>query len=299
MLRRLYAARGVSADRGCDLSLATLRPFGELRGIDHAVDLLEQAVRGGQHILVVGDYDADGATGTALAIRGLAALGARRPSYLIPSRFKHGYGLTPPVVDAAAARQPDLILTVDNGIASLDGVARARELGIPVLVTDHHLPGDALPPAAAIVNPNQPECGFPSKHLCGVGVVFYLLAALRSRLRETGWFAAGRAEPNLAAYLDLVALGTVADVVTLDDNNRVLVEQGLRRIRGGQSCAGIKALLAVAGKDSAAVTSRDLGFYVGPRLNAAGRLDDMSLGIECLLTDDPAWPKGLRSVSTR
>ena len=288
LLKDLYAARGVRGDEGCALSLSTLLPFGQLHDIGRAVDLLEQAVRGGQHILVVGDYDADGATGTALAVRGLVALGARRPSYLIPSRFKHGYGLSPMVVDAAAAQAPDLILTVDNGIASIDGVERAGDLGIPVLVTDHHLAGETLPAAVAIVNPNQPDCNFPSKHLCGVGVVFYLLAALRSRLRETGWFESGRAEPNLAAFLDLVALGTVADVVTLDDNNRVLVEQGLRRIRAGRCCHGVKALLEVAGKEMSAVTSRDLGFYVAPRLNAAGRLENMSLGIECLLSDDPA-----------
>ena len=290
LLRRLYAARG---DVGCALSLSTLHPFDKLHDIDRAVDLLEQAIRAEQHILVVGDYDADGATGTALAIRGLVALGAQRPSYLIPSRFKHGYGLSPPVVDAAAAHDPDLILTVDNGIASHDGVERARELGIPVLVTDHHLPGEALPGAVAIVNPNQPGCAFPSKHLCGVGVMFYLLVALRGRLRETGWFRSEHDEPNLAAFLDLVALGTVADVVTLDDNNRVLVEQGLRRIRAGRCCRGVTALLEVAGKDPSAVTSRDLGFYAAPRLNAAGRLGDMSLGIECLLTDDPGHAQRL------
>jgi single-stranded-DNA-specific exonuclease len=237
---------------------------------------------------VIGDYDADGATGSALAVLGLRSLGAPSVSYLVPSRFAHGYGLSPPVVDAAAPLQPGLILTVDNGIASIAGVEHASRLGIPVLVTDHHLPGDRLPEAAAIVNPNQPGCPFPSKHLAGVGVVFYLLAALRAALRETGWFAAGRPEPNLAELLDLVALGTVADVVTLDRNNRILVEQGLRRIRAGRGRPGIRALLQVAGRDPAQASATDLGFFAGPRLNAAGRLEEMSLGVECLLAEDPA-----------
>ncbi len=208
-------------------------------------------------------------------------------SFLVPSRFDNGYGLSPAVVDAAKELGPDLLMTVDNGISSIAGVARARELGIPVLVTDHHLPGDRLPEAVAIVNPNQTGCTFPSKHLAGVGVVFYLLAALRAHLRETGWLGAGRAEPNLADLLDLVALGTVADVVTLDRNNRILVEQGLRRIRAGRCTAGVRALLQVAGRDPSGVTAGDLGFFVAPRLNAAGRLEEMSLGVECLLTDDP------------
>ena len=237
---------------------------------------------------MVGDYDADGATGSALAVLGLRALGAPAVSYLVPSRFAHGYGLSPAVVDAAAPLGPGLILTVDNGIASLAGVEHASRLGVPVLVTDHHLPGDSLPDAAAIVNPNRPKLPFPSKHLAGVGVVFYVLAALRAALREIGWFGTGRPEPNLAALLDLVALGTVADVVTLDRNNRILVEQGLKRIRAGRGRPGIRALLQVAGRDPSRATAMDLGFFAGPQLNAAGRLEEMSLGVECLLAEEPA-----------
>lgn len=287
LLQRLYARRGQDAAAG-DLGLAGLLPYGTLAGIERAVAVLVAALRSERPILVVGDYDADGATGSALAVLGLRALGAPAVSYLVPSRFAHGYGLSPPVVDAAAALGPGLILTVDNGIASLTGVAHANRLGIPVLVTDHHLPGDRLPEAAAIVNPNQPGCPFPSKHLAGVGVVFYLLAALRAALREIDWFAARRPEPNLAGLLDLVALGTVADLVTLDRNNRILVEQGLRRIRAGRGRPGIRALLQVAGRDPARATASDLGYFAGPRLNAAGRLEEMSLGVECLLAEDPA-----------
>jgi single-stranded-DNA-specific exonuclease len=253
-----------------------------------AAKRLADTLSGGGSILVVGDYDADGATGSTVAVRGLRAMGAARVSYLVPSRFAFGYGLSPAVADAAARWRPDLIVTVDNGIASVAGVERANELGIPVIVTDHHLPGDSLPAAAAIVNPNRPGDGFPSKHLAGVGVVFYLLAALRAMLREQGWFRAGRPAPNLAELLDLVALGTIADVVTLDENNRILVNQGLRRIRAGRCCLGVRALLEVAGRDPARVTARDLAFAVAPRLNAAGRLEDMSLGVECLLAEDPA-----------
>ena len=264
-----------------------MHPFSALKGIATAAQLLALSVRGGGHILIVGDYDADGATGSALAVRGLKAMGATRVSSLVPSRFAFGYGLSPAVVEAALPLAPDLIVTVDNGIASLSGVERATQAGVPVLVTDHHLAGTELPAAAAIVNPNQPGCGFPSKHLAGVGVMFYLLAALRAELRAAGWFGQARAEPNLAGLLDLVALGTVADVVTLDHNNRILVEQGLRRIRAGQGCPGVRALLTVAGRDPDRASARDLGFAAGPRLNAAGRLTEMSLGVECLLTDDP------------
>jgi single-stranded-DNA-specific exonuclease len=288
LLRRIYRARGVRAASGCHLSLANLHPMEALGGIDRARELLADCIKAGRSILVVGDYDADGATGSALAVRGLRQLGAARVSYLVPSRFAFGYGLSPEVVDAAASSAPDLLLTVDNGIASIAGVRRARELGIPVIVTDHHLPGSELPDAAAIVNPNLPGDPFPSKHLAGVGVVFYVLAAVRARLRADGWFGQGRPEPNLAELLDLVALGTVADVVTLDDNNRILVEQGLRRMRAGRASPGVRALLEVAGRRPEQVTARDLGFAAGPRLNAAGRLTDMSLGVECLLTDDLA-----------
>jgi single-stranded-DNA-specific exonuclease len=288
LLSRLYRARGVRSESGCSLPLSALHPFESLTDIESATDLLARCMQTGGSILVVGDYDADGATGSALAVRGLRAMGAARVSYLVPSRFAFGYGLSPAVVDAAVPQGPDLIVTVDNGISSLSGVQRANELGIPVLVTDHHLPGDELPAAAAIVNPNRPGDGFPSKCIAGVGVVFYLLAALRSQLRKRDWFHSGRPEPNLAEFLDLVALGTVADVVTLDQNNRILVEQGLRRVRAGRCSPGVTALLEVAGRDSAKATAQDLGFAVGPRLNAAGRLTEMSLGVECLLEDDPA-----------
>ena len=287
LLSRLYSNRGLDGAEESAPGLSALHPADALRGIDQAVDLLVHHIRAGGHLLIVSDYDADGATGGALAVRGLRSLGAAQVSYLIPSRFAFGYGLSPAVVDAAAPRRPDLLITVDNGIAGVAGVARAAEAGIPVLVTDHHLPGERLPDAAAILNPNQPGCGFPSKHLAGVGVAFYLLVAARARLREQGWFGAGRAEPNLADLLDLVALGTVADVVTLDRNNRILVEQGLRRIRAGRCSPGVRALLTIGGRDPSRATATDLAFVAAPRLNAAGRIEDMSVGVECLLTDDP------------
>ncbi|WP_295578486.1 single-stranded-DNA-specific exonuclease RecJ [uncultured Lamprocystis sp.] len=286
LLNQLYRSRG-QVESESTLGLADLAPYDTLAGLAQAVELLAATLRSGRSILVVGDYDADGATGSALAVLGLRALGTQAVAYLVPSRFAYGYGLSPPVVDAAAPQCPGLLVTVDNGIASIAGVERANQLGIPVLITDHHLAGTDLPAAAAIVNPNQPGCPFPSKHLAGVGVVFYVLAALRAHLRAAGWFTADRPEPNLAEYLDLVALGTVADVVTLDRNNRILVEQGLRRIRAGRCRPGIRALLQAAGRDPARATAADLGFYVGPRLNAAGRLTEMSLGVECLLCDDP------------
>jgi single-stranded-DNA-specific exonuclease len=287
VLRRIYRSRGISNAEQLDLSLARLYPPDRLTGIDEAARLLHQALERDAHILIVGDYDCDGATSTCLCLLALQAFGGLRISYLVPNRFDYGYGLTPEIVQLAAQRTPDLIVTVDNGIASLGGVERANELGIPVLVTDHHLAGGRLPAAAAIVNPNQPGDSFPSKHLAGVGVVFYILVALRSRLRESGWFRTrGLKEPNLADWLDLVALGTVADLVPLDHNNRILVEQGLRRIRAGRCRPGIRALLEMAGRDLSRVVTTDLGFVVGPRLNAAGRLQDMSLGIECLLTED-------------
>tara|TARA_R110002049_G_scaffold13509_2_gene58600 strand:+ start:235487 stop:237073 length:1587 start_codon:yes stop_codon:yes gene_type:complete len=253
-------------------------------GVDAAAKLLFETIKTSQRMVIVGDYDADGATSTALAMRGLTSLGAENISYLVPNRFEYGYGLTPEIVNLAKSNAPDLIITVDNGISSISGVKRARDLGINVLVTDHHLPGHELPNANVIVNPNQPGDSFESKSLAGVGVMFYVLVTLRSYMREQGWFKSQDiSEPNFAELLDLVALGTVADVVPLDRNNRILIEQGLRRIRAGKCCPGILALLKVAGCDYSRAVSTDLAFYVGPRVNAAGRLEDMSIGIECLL----------------
>ncbi len=289
VLARVYAARQVKTADELDLSLKTLIGFQHLMGIDAATALLTNALDEGSRILIVGDFDADGATSCALMVRGLRAMGAAHVDYLVPDRFRFGYGLTPEIVEVAHQREPDLVITVDNGIASIAGVAAARVAGYKVLVTDHHLPGETLPAADAIVNPNQEGDQFACKSLAGVGVAFYLLMALRARLRETGWFdRVGRAVPNLAQWLDLVALGTVADVVPLERTNRVLVAQGLARIRAGQACPGINALLAVAGRDTSRTVASDLGFAVGPRLNAAGRLDDMTVGIECLLCDDAA-----------
>ena len=285
VLKHIYAVRRVS-DAELDDGLANLHSPDLLKGMDAATDLLEAAMRQRQRILVVGDFDADGATSSALVVAALREMGAAQVDYLVPDRFKFGYGLTPEIVDVALTRKPDLLITVDNGISSIDGVERARSAGIRVLITDHHLPGNCLPAADAIVNPNQPGDTFPSRALAGVGVAFYLMMALRSRLRETGWFRQQEmAEPNLAMYLDLVALGTVADVVPLDRNNRLLVKQGLLRIRAGHCRPGIRALLKVAGRNPSRIIAADFGFAVGPRLNAAGRLDDMSLGIECLLSD--------------
>lgn len=285
--RRVLAARGITSPGLLDTSLKGLLPATELGGSAAAVRLIAEVMQAGARILVIGDFDADGATSTALALRGLRAMGARDVGYLVPNRFEYGYGLTPEIVDLAAQQSPTLIITVDNGISSIDGVARAREYGMRVLITDHHLPGASRPQADAIVNPNLPDDLFPSKALAGVGVIFYVMTALRTYLREQGWFTArGIAEPNLAALLDLVALGTVADVVPLDHNNRRLVAQGLARIRAGQCQPGISALIAVGGRNRARLTASDLGFAVGPRLNAAGRLSDMSLGIECLLSDN-------------
>lgn len=285
VLRRIYAARGVKPEE-LALELKHLLPP-QLLGIDASSALLEAAIRGGKRIVIAGDYDADGATATALAILGLRALGAANVDYVVPDRFRMGYGLSPALAELALHKGTQLLVTVDNGIASNAGVARAKELGMQVLITDHHLAGPQLPAADAIVNPNQPGCDFPSKHLAGVGVMFYVLSALRSRLRASGWFE-GRTEPNLADYLDLVALGTVADVVKLDYNNRVLVERGVKRIRAGKARPGILALIAIAGREPDRVSATDLGFVVGPRINAAGRLEDIRAGIECLLTDDPA-----------
>ncbi|WP_296750642.1 single-stranded-DNA-specific exonuclease RecJ [Thiobacillus sp.] len=283
---RLYAARSVThPDQVAHRLPQLLSPAGLLH-IERAATLLADAIRDNKRLLIVADYDADGATACAVGVRGLTLLGAR-VEYLVPNRLEHGYGLTPDIVRLAAERRPDLLVTVDNGIAAVDGVTAANALGIPVLVTDHHLPGDALPDAACIVNPNQPGCGFASKNLAGVGVMFYVLLALRAELRRRGAYAE-KAEPDLRTLLDLVALGTVADVVKLDANNRTLVEQGLARMRAGKASAGINALFRAAGREPARATVFDLGFMLGPRLNAAGRIDDMALGIECLLTDDPA-----------
>jgi single-stranded-DNA-specific exonuclease len=283
----VYAARTVASADELDYSLQKLLPPSLLGGMAAAIELLHQAIKDRQRIVVVGDFDADGATSCALSLRALRAMGAADVHYLVPNRFEYGYGLTPEIVAVAAERNPDLIMTVDNGISSIDGVAAARERGIRVLITDHHLPGEQLPAADAIVNPNLHGDPFPGKHLAGVGVAFYVMLALRTHLREQGWFEhAGLPEPKLAVWLDLVALGTVADVVPLDRNNRILVHQGIQRIRVGQCVPGIRALLEIADRNLQRVVASDMGFGVGPRLNAAGRLDDMSLGIECLLTDD-------------
>ncbi|MGH8446475.1 MAG: single-stranded-DNA-specific exonuclease RecJ, partial [Solimonas sp.] len=275
-----------------ELELARLLPPAGLLGIDAAAARVAAAVSGGEAIVVAGDYDADGATGVATAVAGLRALGAARVSYVVPDRFRMGYGLSPALAELAAASGASVLITVDSGIASNAGVAQAKALGLTVIITDHHLAGSELPAADAIVNPNQPGCGFASKHLAGVGVMFYLLLAVRAQLRGAGWFA-GRAEPNLAELLDLVAIGTVADVVRLDHNNRILVQQGLARIRAGRARPGIAALLQVAGRQRERLTSLDLGFVLGPRINAAGRLDDIRTGIECLLAPDTATALGL------
>lgn len=286
LLTRLYAARGVASPAELDRRLQALLPYQQFKGMQQAVDVLVAALESQQSILIVGDFDCDGATASSVAVLALRALGAGVVDYLVPNRFEYGYGLTPEIVEVALTRQPQVLVTVDNGISSVEGVAAARAAGLKVVVTDHHLPGEQLPEADAIVNPSQPGCDFPSKAVAGVGVIFYVMLALRAALREKGWFNAQRPEPNLGDLLDLVALGTVADVVPLDANNRILVHQGLARIRSGRCRPGIRALLEVAGRPPERLVSTDLGFIVGPRLNAAGRLDDMSLGIECLLTEN-------------
>ena len=283
VLARLYAARGVCTAAELDLSLAGLPPPGSMKGLDAAAQRLVHAIDMRERIVIVADYDADGATACAIGLRALVAMGAD-VRFVVPNRFEHGYGLTPQIVELARALGARLVVTVDNGIASVEGVAAAAAHGIDVLVTDHHLPGDRLPAPALIVNPNQPGCAFPSKHIAGVAVMFYVLAATRALLRERGRDEASL--PNLAGLLDLVALGTVADVVRLDRTNRILVDQGLRRIRAGRAHAGVAALFAVAGREASLATATDLGFVAGPRVNAAGRLADMSLGIRCLVTDD-------------
>lgn len=282
---RLLAARGVSSSAELDTALANLIPFTQLKNAEAMAKRLADAIQDRQKILIIGDYDADGATATAVGLRGLSLLGAV-VDFLVPNRFEYGYGLSPEIVDLAATMAPDILLTVDNGIASLDGVTRAQSLGLEVLITDHHLPGDKVPDTL-IVNPNQPGCTFPSKNLAGVGVMFYVLMALRAEARQRGWYA-DKPEPNLATLLDLVALGTVADVVKLDRNNRLLIHHGLNRIRAGRLQPGLRALFSVVRKEPSRASSYDLGFMLGPRLNAAGRLDDMSIGIQCLTTDNEA-----------
>ena len=285
-MARIYAARGISRVEQLAPDLSRLIPLNLLRNVTLMAELLADAITEHKKLLIVADYDADGATACAVGLRALRMFGAN-VDFLVPNRFEYGYGLTPEIVRLAASeKKPDVLITVDNGIASIDGVAEANRLGMKVLVTDHHLPGDRLPDAWCIINPNQPGCTFPSKNLAGVGVMFYLMLALRAEFRKRGTYT-NKAEPNLGTLLDLVALGTVADVVKLDDNNRLLVQQGLQRIRAGRAQAGISALFNAAGRELSRAATYDLGFVAGPRLNAAGRLTDMSLGIECLTTDDP------------
>jgi len=286
VLKTIFSHRGLENETQLNYALKYLIPPSQMKSNMQAAELLEIAIRNQEKLLIVADFDVDGATSCTLITLALRSMGAKNVSYLVPDRFKFGYGLTPEIVDVAADQSPDIIITVDNGIASIDGVERANSLGIRVIVTDHHLPGNRLPNAEAIVNPNQQGCDFPSKSLAGVGVAFYLMLALRIKLRESGWFGEQSfKEPNLAELLDLLALGTVADIVPLDYNNRILVSQGVERIRAGLARPGINAILKVANKDFSRLTTSDLGFAVGPRLNAAGRLDDMSLGIECLLSN--------------
>lgn len=288
-LQKIFQSRGLFSDSDLNLNLTQLPSPDKLLGLDTAVGHLVDALEMQKKILIVGDFDADGATSSALMMLALRAMGFESVDFLVPNRFDYGYGLTPEIVELAQQKTPDIIITVDNGISSVDGVACANKLGIKVIITDHHLPGKVLPDAAAIINPNQPDCEFPCKNLAGVAVAFYLLSALRAKLRTNQWFEKNSLPvPNMANYLDLVALGTVADVVPLDQVNRVLVNQGLLRIRSGLARPGILALLRIAGKDHSRIVASDMGFAVGPRLNAAGRLDDISRGIKCLLTDDPA-----------
>tara|TARA_B110000858_G_scaffold135140_1_gene153697 strand:- start:23231 stop:24913 length:1683 start_codon:yes stop_codon:yes gene_type:complete len=286
LLRRVYSQRNIKDVEELELGLENLIPPERFKSIEEAVQLLLTALQQQQRVLIVADFDADGATSCVVALKALRQFGFQHSDYIVPNRFDYGYGLTPEIVELAKTRKPDLIITVDNGISSIEGVAAAKEAGIKTLITDHHLPGATTPNADAIVNPNQHGCNFPSKSIAGVGVIFYVMLALRAKLREVNWFEENNiAEPRLADLLDLIALGTVADVVALDRNNRILVSEGLRRIRAGRTVPGIKSLLEIAKRSSASLTASDLGFSVGPRLNAAGRLDDMSTGIECLLSE--------------
>ena len=287
VIDRIYRGRNIANLDDLENGLKGLTHFNVLKGMPQAAQILANAVVQNKRIIIVGDFDADGATSTSVCILALRAMGYQNVDFLVPNRFDFGYGLSVPIVDEAAKQRAEVIVTVDNGISCIDGVTHAKSLGMQVVVTDHHLPGDVLPPADAIVNPNQPGCEFPSKNLAGVGVAFYIMLALKAELQQQGHFEkAGVAPPNLASLLDIVAVGTVADVVVLDKNNRILVHQGLQRIRAGKCRPGIKALVEVANRDCAHLTSTDLGFVVGPRLNAAGRLDDMSQGIACLLEDE-------------
>lgn len=295
VLNRVYANRNIQSKEDLNYSISKLLPFDKLKGISEAAKLIADAIKNELTISIVGDFDVDGATSTTVAVKSLYSMGARKVDFIVPNRFEYGYGLTPEIVNVAVERfAPDVIITVDNGISSIEGVKVAKQLNLTVIVTDHHLPAASLPIADAIVNPNQPGCLFPSKMLAGVGVIFYVMLAVRSLLRERGWFVDKNIpEPNLAELLDLVALGTVADVVPLDYNNRIFVSQGLARIRSGKVRAGIKALIDVAGREAERLIASDFGFAIAPRLNAAGRLDDMSLGIDCLLSDDLAKARGI------
>lgn len=289
ILDRIYRGRNVSDSSDLDTRATGLHHYQQLLGIEQAVAILVDAIQHNEKVMIIGDFDADGATSTALSLLALSQMGMQHLDYLVPNRFDFGYGLSPGIVELAHERGAKVIMTVDNGIACFDGVSRAKALGIKVIITDHHLPAESLPSADAIVNPNQPGCEFPSKNLAGVGVAFYVMLACRARLIDVGWFESRHIPtPNLANLLDIVAIGTVADVVPLDKNNRILVHQGLQRIRSGKCRPGIQALLDVANRDGHRLTSTDLGFVIGPRLNAAGRLEDMSMGIECLLTDSPS-----------
>ncbi len=293
-LARIYAARGIQSQKQLGRNLKELLPDTQMKGMDGAVSRLLQAVRANESIMIIGDFDCDGATSTAVAVLGLRMMGAGNIDYLVPNRFEYGYGLSPEIVDVAFTQSPQLLVTVDNGISSVEGVARANQLGMDVVVTDHHLAGHVIPQAVAIVNPNQPGCSFEAKSTCGVGVIFYVLIALRRALQAENWFERNSIPaPNLASLLDLVALGTVADVVALEHNNRTLVYQGLQRIRAGYARPGLLALIEIAGRRKERLVASDLGFAVAPRLNAAGRLEDMSIGIECLLADDPEYAREL------
>ncbi len=294
VLQRIYGARGIQQEAELSRDLQALLPFDTLIDIEKACERLAQALIQQQSIIVIGDFDADGATSTALAVSALRTMGAQHVDFLVPNRFEFGYGLTPGIVAVAQSKHPHLIITVDNGISSMEGVAAANAAGIDVLVTDHHLPAETLPAAYAIVNPNQSGDPFPSKSIAGVGVIFYVMIALRRHLQTLGWFAEQNIPvPNMSQFLDLVALGTVADVVGLDQNNRILVSQGLQRIRKGLARFGISALITIAGRSAERLRESDLGFAIAPRLNAAGRLDDMSLGIECLLSESPEQAQAL------